>query len=144
MAVEGALNVSCVLEDLPGGFEVLVHILLFNNSMPFLLSRDFFSASTAKLDEFPTSSTQRVRPLVRAFGLSYTTSNLVKKVGRGDGTNERGEYVCWKSIESLRRVISERDIIKDRERKISKTYPCEEKNVFRLPVKVCIVCWIII
>ena len=87
-------------------FEVLIHILLFDNGMPFLLGRDFFSASTAKLYKFPTSSTQRVRPLVWPFGLSHTTSNLVKKVGRGDRTDERGEYVCWKSIESLKRVIS--------------------------------------
>ena len=99
-------------------FEVLVHILLFNNSMAFLLGRDFFSASTAKLYKLPTSSTQRVRPLVWTFSLRYTASNLVKKVGRGDRTNERGEYVCWKSVESLRRVISGRDIIKDGEGKL--------------------------
>lgn len=88
-------------------FEVLAHILLFNNGMPFLLGRDFFSASTAKLNKFATSSTQRVRPLVWTFGLSDTTGNLVEKVGRRNRTDERGEYVCWKSIESLRMVISE-------------------------------------
>ncbi len=58
LAVEGALNVSCVLKDLPRRFEVLVYILLFNNGAPFLLSRDFFSASTAKLNKFATSSAQ--------------------------------------------------------------------------------------
>jgi len=97
-----------VLEDLSKLFEVLVHILLFDDE-PFLLCRDFFSASTAKLDKFATSSALRVRPIVRTFGLCYTTGNLVKKVGRGDRTNERGEYVCRKSIKSLGCMISVRD-----------------------------------
>jgi hypothetical protein len=140
LAVEGALNVSCVLEDLPRVFEVLVHILLFNNCMPFLLGRDFFSASTAKLHKFATSSTQRVGPLVWTFGLSYATGNLIEKVGRRNRTDERGEYVCWKSVESLRMEISERDMINSEKGEISKTYPCEEKDVFGFPLKVRIIC----
>lgn len=88
-------------------FEILVHILLFNNGMPFLLGRGLFSTSTAKLNKFATSSTQRVRPLVWTLGLSNATGNFVEKVGRRNRTNERGEYVCWKSVESLRKVISE-------------------------------------
>lgn len=122
LAVERALNVSRVLEDLPSRFEALIHILLFDNGAPFLLCRDFFGASTAKLNQFATSSAQRVRPFIWTFGLSYTAGNLVKKVGRGDRTDERGEYVCRKSVES----------------------PCEEKNVFASPLRVWIVGWIII
>jgi hypothetical protein len=56
LAVEGALNVSCVLKDLSRLFEALVHILLFYNGAPFLLGTDFFSASTAKFNKFATST----------------------------------------------------------------------------------------
>lgn len=88
-------------------FEILVHILLFNNGMPLLLGRDLFGTSTAKFNKFATSRTQRVRPLVWTLGLSDTTGNLVEKVGRRNRANERGEYVCWKSVECLKMVISE-------------------------------------
>jgi hypothetical protein len=79
-------------------FEVLVRVLLFDGVTSFLLSRDFLSTDTAKLDKFGAGRAKRVGPITRTFGLRNTTGDFVEQIRRGDRANERCEYVSRKSV----------------------------------------------
>ena len=65
-----------------------IDLLLFTNAVGHGLF--FFRFDTCQLKQFSTRRSDGVRPVVRAFGLSYTTGNLVKNVGRGYGAMEGG------------------------------------------------------
>jgi hypothetical protein len=102
LAVEGTPNVSGAFEDLTKLFEILVHVLLFNGVVSFLLGRNFFSTDTAEFDKSGAGGAKWVWPIAWTFGVSNTTSDFIEKVGRGNRTNEGGEYVSGKSVESLK------------------------------------------
>jgi len=122
LAIKGTPNVSGAFEDLAKLFKVLVHVFLFNGVMSFLLGGDIFCAGTTKLNKFDACSAQGVRPFTRAFSLGYTARDFVEQIRRGNRADERGEYVSGKSVES----------------------PCEKEDVFRFPLKVGIICRVII
>lgn len=65
-----------------------VDLILFTNAVGhgLLLLR----LDTRKLEQFRTRRPDRVWPVARALGLSYTTGDLVEEVGRGYGAIERG------------------------------------------------------
>lgn len=87
-----------MFEDLTELFEVLVQVLFFDGVVSFLLSRDFFSTDTAKLDKFGAGRTKRVGPITWTFGMSNTTGNFIEQIRRGNRANEGGEYVSRKSV----------------------------------------------
>jgi len=78
LAVEGTLNISRAFKDLTKLFEVLVHVLLFDGIISFLLGRNFLSTDTAKLDKFGAGRSKRVGPIAWTFGLSNTTGNFIE------------------------------------------------------------------
>jgi hypothetical protein len=72
--------------------------------------------------------------------LGYTASNLVKKVRRGNRTDEGGKYVSRKSVESLKKVRDKWSAEKGNMKKNARIYPREEKDVFGFPFEVRIIC----
>jgi hypothetical protein len=87
-----------VFKDLTELFEVLVHVLLFDGVISFLLGRGFLSTGTAKLDKFGAGGAKRVGPIASTFGLSNTTGYFIEQIRRRNRANEGGEYVSRKSV----------------------------------------------
>lgn len=65
-----------------------IRFLLFTNAIGQGLF--LFRFDTRQFEQFSTSRSDAMRPVVRTLSLSYATSNLVEKIGWGYGAIERG------------------------------------------------------